>query len=90
MFLKQMTLALKSDEAGIGNASGQLAAGLKWNHEITPHMHYQCRRLHFGEKIRDIEISHDIEISGSAFRRGRSAVKLVKTGSLLVRCPWNE
>jgi hypothetical protein len=53
-------------------------------------MHNQCRRLHFGEKIRDIEISHDIELSGSAFRRGRSAVKLVKTGSLLVRCPWNE
>jgi hypothetical protein len=62
---EQMVLALQSDEAGAWNASGQLATCLDRNHEITPCMHYECRRLHRGEKISDIQIAHDIEISAA-------------------------
>ena len=90
MFQEQMILALKRDEVGTGNTCSQLAAGLEWSNVITAHMHNQCRRLHFGKKIGDIEIAHDIEVSGSALGRGCSALQLVKTISLFVRCPWNE
>jgi len=66
MLQEQMVLALEGDEAGAGNASSQLAARLDGNNEIVPHMHYECRRLHCGEKIGDIQITRGIEISGSA------------------------
>ena len=75
---------------GAGNASSQLAARLDRNHEIAPRMHDKCRRLHFGQKISDIEIAHDIEISSSALGRGSSALQLVEDICLLVRCAWNE
>src|SRR6476646_3703618 len=90
MFQEQMVLAREGDEAGSGNARGQLAAGFDWNHEVAPHMHDKCRGLHFGEKMGDIEIAHDIEISGSALGRGGSALQLVENIRLLVRSPWNE
>jgi hypothetical protein len=90
MFKEQMILALQRHEVGTGNASSKLAASLEWNNEVAPHMHNQRRRLHFGKKIGDIDISHDIEVSRGAVGGGRSALQLVKTISLLVRCPWNE
>jgi len=63
------------------NASSQLAARLDWNNEIAPHMHYDCRYLHFGEKVGDIQIARDIEISGSALGRGSSALQFVSTAT---------
>ena len=50
-------------------------------------MHYKCRRLHFGEEIGDIEIAHDIEISGSALGRSSSALQFVENICLLVVAP---
>ena len=90
MLQEQMVLALEGDEAGAGNASRQLPAGLNWNNEIAPHMHYKCRRLQLGEEIGDIGIAHDIEISGSALGRSSSALQFVENICLLVRRPWNE
>jgi hypothetical protein len=42
-------------------------------------------RLHFSEKIGDIEIAEDIEISGSALGRGGSALQLVETIRAVIR-----
>jgi hypothetical protein len=90
IFQEQMILALKSDEVRTGNACSQPPPRLEWSNEITSHMHDQCRRLHFGKKIGDINISHDIEVSGCAFGRGCSALQFVKTISVFVRCSRNE
>lgn len=39
----------KGDEMSAGDASGQLAPDLEWNHEVIPHVHDERRRFHFGE-----------------------------------------
>jgi len=85
-----MVLALEGDEVSARNASSQLAARLDWNNEITPHMHCDCRYLHFREEVGDIQIAHDIKISGSAFGRGRSALQFVENICLPLRRPGNE
>jgi hypothetical protein len=66
-----MVSAREADEMGTGDSGCQLAPGVERTHRVVPHMHDKSRRLHFGQKIGDIKIANDIEISCSALGRGR-------------------
>ena len=83
-----MVSTRQGDEAGAGDAGGQLAPGFDWNHLIVPHVHDERRRLHFGEQIDDIEIVDGLEIASRAFGRGRFQLQRVESVRLLMRCSW--
>ena len=73
MLQEQMVSTGEDDETGAGDASGQLAPGLEWSHELVTHMHNKRRCFHFGKNIRDIEIAANIEVSsGAVWRRSFS------------------
>ena len=78
MLQEQMVSTGQGDETGARDAGGQLAPGFEWNHLVVPHVHDERRRLHFGQKINDIEIADDIEISSGALGRGRFQLQLVE------------
>ena len=80
-----MVSAGQGDETGARDAGGQLAPRLEWNDLVVPHMHDERRRLHFGQKISDIEIVDDIEKSSRTLGRGRFQLQLVEIICLLVR-----
>src|SRR4029077_14821952 len=90
VFQGQMVSAGEGDETGPRDAGGQLASGLEGNHLVSPHMHDKSRRLHFGQKVGDIKIANDIEISCSVLWRGRFQLQVVDIICLLLRCAWNE
>ena len=77
MLQEQMVLALEGDETGAGNACSQLATRLERKHR-SPRTCMTSVGAHFGQKIGDIEIARDIEISGSALRGGSSSLQLVE------------
>ena len=85
-----MVSARQGDETGARDAGGQLAPRLEGNHLVVAHMHDKRRRLHFGQKIPDIEIVDGVEITSGALGRGRFQLQLVEKVRLLMRCPWNE
>src|SRR5277367_3623994 len=72
MLEEQMILTGECDETGTGDAGGQLASGFEGSSEVAPHVHDKRRRLHFGQKVGDVEIADDVEIPGRALSRGRS------------------
>ena len=63
MLQEQMVPTWHGDEPGARDARGQLAPRLEGNDLVVPHMHDERRRLHFGQKIGDIEIADDFEIA---------------------------
>ena len=72
LMLEEHVVSTREDnETGSGDACGQLATRLEGSYDVVPHMHDKRRRLHLGQKINDIEIAADIEISGCAVGRGR-------------------
>lgn len=85
-----MIVALKGDEASARYSQSQLAAGLDWDHKVPPRMHYECRRLHFWENIGNVQIADEIEVSGSALRRGGSALQFIEKTRLLVGSARDE
>src|SRR5580700_10270490 len=85
-----MVSAGQGDETGTGDASGQLAPGLEWNHEVVAHMHDKRRHPHSEQKVSDIEIAADIKIPSSALGRGRFQLQFIEIVRLLVRSPRNE
>jgi len=58
----------QGDEMSARDTGGQLAPGLEWSRDVASRMHDKRRRLHFRQKISDIEIAADIKISSSALQ----------------------
>ena len=83
MLQEQMVSTGQGDEMSARDTGGQLAPCVERTYDVAAHMHDKNRRLHFGQKIGDIEIADDIEISRSALGRGRFQLQLVD--SLLAR-----
>src|ERR1700722_6912771 len=90
MLQEQMVSPRQGDETGPADAGSQLAPEFEWNDHVVPHVHYKRRRLHLRQKISDIEIADDVEISRRALGRGRSQLQFIEIVSLLVRSPGNE
>ena len=65
MLQEQMVSTGQGDEAGAGDAGGQLAPGFEWGRDVAPRVHDKRRLIHFGQKISDIEIADNIKISSS-------------------------
>ena len=57
MLEEQVVSTREDNETGSGDACGQLATRLEGSYDVVPHMHDKRRRLHFGQKISDIEIA---------------------------------
>ena len=76
MLQEQMVSTGQGDETGAGDAGGQLASRLEWNHLVIPHVHDERRRLHSGKQVDDIEIIDDIEITSGAL------------GEVVFSCSW--
>src|ERR1700722_16293303 len=90
VFQEQMVSTGQGDEMSARDTGGQLAPGLNWSRDVPSRMHDKRRRLHFRQKISDIEIADDVEISSSALGRGRFQLQLVEILCLLVRSARNE
>src|SRR5580693_4870734 len=90
MLQEQMVSTGQGDEMSARDTGGQLAPGLDWSRDVASRMHDKRRRLHFRQKISDIEIADDVEISSSALGRGRFQLQLVEILCLLMRSARNE
>ena len=66
MLQEQMVSTGQGDETSARDTGGGLAPRLEGSHYVVSHMHDKRRSLHFGQKIPDIEIVDDVEISSSA------------------------
>ena len=87
MLQEQVILALQGNEVGAGNASSQLAAGLERKYQIAARVHYESWHCDSGQKIADVDIAHDVEISSSALGRGRPALQFVEESPLAPAFP---
>jgi hypothetical protein len=56
----------KATKQAPGIPAANWRTDLEWSGNIASHMHDKRRRFHFGQKISDIEISDDIEVSSGA------------------------
>ena len=78
MLQEQMVPTGQCDEPSTRDAGGQLAPEFEWNDKVVPHVHYKRRRLHLRQKISDIEIADDVEISRRALGRGRFQLQFIE------------
>src|SRR5580700_7405844 len=90
MLQEQMVSSGQGDETGARDACRQLAPCLDWSRDVASRMHDKRRRLHLRQKISDIEIADDVEISRRALGRGRFPLQFIEIVRLLVRCTRNE
>ena len=72
MLQEQMVSSGQCNKMGAADAGSQLAPCFEWNYAVVARVHNERRRLHFGQKLKDIDISGYIIISSSALGGGRS------------------
>ena len=77
MLEEQVVSTREDNETGFGDACGQLATRLEGSYGVVPHMHDKRRRLHFGQKISDIEIAQT-----SKYRAAHSGEVVFRHSSL--------
>ena len=90
MLQEKMILALKRNETSTRNPRRHLSPRIERYSRIASDVHDERRRSHFAKKLSHIEFSHCIVITGSAFRRGGSALQFIEEVDLVLCRLWHK